>query len=137
MSTAREILNTYAFWDDMARKKIREQQRLRDRKTSIKVVYSDAPGGEPEDMVDYMAKIEELDQDLKEIRAERDRALYTIMRLAFKMGSVKQVDMIYRRDIHRDGWGRICRDLGVSRTAAVRMHDRAVAAMDELLKSGG
>ena len=136
MSKTSEILDAYGFWDGMARKKNKEKQRLRDRKTSIKVIYTDAPGGEPEDMADYVAKIAEIDEDLEEIRAERDRALSAIIRLTLRLESAKQVDIIFRRYIHQDSWRRICRDLGISRTAAVRLHDRAVKALEDVHKSG-
>ena len=132
MSTINEILEAYAFWDDMARKKRAEQQSLRDRKTSIKIVYSDAPGGEPESMEDYVVKIEELDQDLEEIRDERFKAYSEIMRLAFHMKSYKQFDVLYRRYIHRDSWRRICRDLNIKKRTAMDLHDRAIRELERI-----
>lgn len=136
MRTVSEILEAYAFWDDMARAKQREQQRLRDRKTSINIVYSDAHGGAPETMEDYVVKLEELDMDLEELREERFKAYSEIMRLAFQLKSYKQFDIIYRRYIHRDGWRRICKDLNVKKRTAMDLHDRAIMALEQILDAG-
>ena len=127
-----ELLDQYAFWDDMVRRKRAELDRQRDRKTSIKIVYSPAPGGEPESMEDYMAERDLLERDMEDIKEERFRAYSEIMRLAFKLRSQKQFDIIYRRNIHRDGWRRICRDLDIKRSTATDLHARAVRALEEI-----
>lgn len=132
MSTAKELLRQYAFWDDMVKKKRAELDRQRDRKTSIKIVLTDAPGGEPESMADYAAERDLLERDMEEIKEERLRAYSEIMRLAFQLQSKKQFDIIYRRNIHRDGWRRICRDLDITRSAATDLHARAVRALEEI-----
>lgn len=132
MSTAKELLSQYAFWDDMVKKKRAELDRQRDRKTSIKIVLTDAPGGEPESMADYAAERDLLERDMEEIKEERLRAYSEIMRLAFQLQSKKQFDIIYRRNIHRDGWRRICRDLDITRSAATDLHARAVRALEEI-----
>lgn len=132
MSNIGETLEAYGFWDDMARKKRREIQRLRDRKTSTQIVYSDTHGGEPETMEDYIARLEELEEDLEEIKAERFRAFSEILRLAFQLKSTKQFDVIYRRYIHRDGWRRICRDLDIKKRSAMDLHARALDELERI-----
>lgn len=132
MSGVTELLNQYAFWDDMVKKKRAELDRQRDRKTSIKIVLTDAPGGEPESMADYAAERDLLERDMEEIKEERLRVYSEIMRLAFQLQSKKQFDIIYRRNIHRDGWRRICRDLDITRSAATDLHARAVRALEEI-----
>lgn len=132
MSGVTELLSQYAFWDDMVKKKRAELDRQRDRKTSIKIVLTDAPGGEPESMADYAAERDLLERDMEEIKEERLRAYSEIMRLAFQLQSKKQFDIIYRRNIHRDGWRRICRDLDITRSAATDLHARAVRALEEI-----
>lgn len=134
MSEVKKLLDAYAFWDDMVRKKRAELDRQRDRKTSIKIVLTDAPGGEPESLADYAAERDLLERDMEEIKEERLRAYSEIMRLAFQLKSKKQFDIIYRRNIHRDGWRRICRDLDITRSAATDLHDRAVRALEQINK---
>lgn len=133
MSKVTELLQDFAFWDDMVRQARRELDRQHERKTSIKISYSDMPrGGSPETMEDYIAKRSEMEMDLDEIKERRYLAFSRILRIALKLKSAKQLDMIYRRDIHRDSWRRICRDLDIKRSAATDLHTRAVRAMEDL-----
>ena len=133
MSKVTELLDDYTFWDDMVRKKRRELDRQRDRRTSIKITYSDTPGGgDPQTLADYMAERDELEQDLEAYKEKRFAAYSQIMRLAFKLRSRKQFDIIYRRDICRSSWSKICRDLDVTRSSAVGLHNRAIRSMEEI-----
>jgi len=132
MSRIMELLEDYAFWDDMARAKRKQIERLRENKTSIKITYSEAPAGEPESMADYAAKKEELEEDLAEIKDRRMEAFTRIMRLGFRLKSDRQFDMLYRRNIHRDSWRRICRDLDISRSAATDLHARMIRALEQM-----
>lgn len=136
MKTTKEILEEYGFWDDMARRKKREMQRMRDRKTSTSIVYSDTRGGEPETMEEYVARLAELEDDMEEIKAMRFRAFSEILRLAFRLKSQKQFDIIYRRYIHRDSWRRICRDTDVKKRSALDLHKRAVEELDRIRNKG-
>lgn len=137
MSRVIDLLEDYALWDDMIRRKRKQIETLRDNKTSTKITYSDAPTGEPESLADYVAKKEELEEDLEELKHKRFVAFSQIMRLAFKLRSRKQLDIIYRRNIHRDSWRRICRDLDISRSAATDLHARAVRAMEQIDNESG
>ena len=130
--TVRDLLDVYAFWDDMARAKRKQIQSQRDRKTSIKIIDSETHGGAPETMADYMVKLEELGMDLEEIREERFRAYSAIMRLAFQLKSMKQFDIIYRRYIHRDTWRKICKDLNLKKRTVMDLHDRAMLALERI-----
>ena len=132
MSRVTDLLEDYAFWDDAVRKKRGELDRLHERKTSIKIVYSDAPGGEPQTMADYVAERDELEMDMEELKDKRFRTFSEIMRLAFRLESQKQFDMIYRRDIHRDGWRRICKDLDIKRSTATDLHSRAIHSLEAI-----
>ena len=136
MSRVTELLADFAMWDDMAKQKRKELQRLRDRRTSVHVTYSEAPGGTPETMEEYIAKRSELEEDLEEIKEHRYAAFSQIMRLAFRLDSQKQIDIIYRRDIHRDSWRKICRDLDIKRSSATDLHARAVRAMEAIDEKG-
>lgn len=132
MSRVTELLENYEFWDDAARAKRRELDRQRDRRTSVKLSYSDAPRGKPQTLADYMAERDEMEQDLKEIKEKRFEVFSQIMRLLLKLESKKQLDIIYRRHIHRDSWRRICKDLDVKRSTATDLHARAIRALEDI-----
>ena len=136
MSRVTELLESYEFWDDAARAKRRELDRQRDRRTSVRLSYSDAPRGKPQTLADYMAEREELEADLEEIKERRFEVFSQIMRLLLKLKSKKQFDIIYRRHIHRDSWRRICRDLDVKRSTATDLHARAISALEKIDAGG-
>lgn len=133
MSRVTEILEDYAFWDGMVKAKRRALDRQRDRKTSKAITYTDAPGGEPESMADYMVRREELEMDLAELKEKRFAAFSEIMKLAFRLPSKKQFDIIYRRHIHLDSWRKICRDLDCGRSTATDLYARAVRSLEDIL----
>lgn len=138
MSRVTDLIEEYAFWDDAARRARRQLDRQQDRKTSVKITYSDLPrGGDPETMEDYIAERMEMEMDLDEIKERRFRAYSKIMALAFKLTSKKQFDIIYRRDLHRDGWRRICKDLDIKRSAATDLHTRAIRALERIDSESG
>ena len=128
--TVAEILEAYALWDDMVRKKQAEIDRRRSKKTSTKSIYGESRGGIPESMADYAAEMDLLDRDLDELKEERFKAYSEIMRLALQLKSQRQFDIIYRRNIHRDTWRRICWDLDIKRSTATDLHARAVRALE-------
>lgn len=132
MSRVTELLESYEFWDDAARAKRRELDRQRDRRTSVKVSYSGEPRGKPQTLAEYMAERDEMEQDLKEIKEKRFEVFSQIMRLLLKLESKKQLDIIYRRHIHRDSWRRICKDLDVKRSTATDLHARAIRALEDI-----
>lgn len=132
MSRVTDLLEDYALWDDMIRRKRKQIDALRDNKTSTKITYSEAPPGEPESLADYVAKQGELEEDLEELKHKRFVAFSQIMRLGFQLKSNKQFDILYRRNIHRDSWRRICRDLDITRSAATDLHSRMVQALEDI-----
>lgn len=136
MSRVTELLESYVLWDDMAKAKRRELDRMRDRRMSVRTSYSGAPRGAPQTLADYMAEREELEADLEEIKIRRFEVFSQIMRLMLKLESRKQFDIIYRRYIHRDGWRRICRDLDVKRSTATDLHARAISALEKIDAGG-
>jgi len=136
MSRVTELLESYVLWDDMAKAKRRELDRMRDRRMSVRISYSGAPRGAPQTLADYMAEREELEADLEEIKIRRFEVFSQIMRLMLKLESRKQFDIIYRRYIHRDSWRRICRDLDVKRSTATDLHDRAISALEKIDAGG-
>lgn len=136
MSKVTELLQDYAFWDDMVRRARRELDRQHEQKTSIKISYSDMPrGGSPETMEDYIVKRSEMEMEMDEIKERRHLAFSQILRIAVQLKSTKQIDIIYRRDIHRDSWRRICRDLDIKRSAATDLHERAIRAMERIVNN--
>lgn len=133
MSRVTELLESYGSWDNAAKAKRAELDRLRDRKTSIKIVYSKTPkGGDPPTMADYAAERDLLEKDLQEIKEKRFYVFSQILALMLELESQKQFDIIYRRNICRDSWRRICRDLDITRSTATDRHSRAVRALEAI-----
>ena len=85
MSRVTELLESYVLWDDMAKAKRRELDRMRDRRMSVRISYSGAPRGAPQTLADYMAEREELEADLEEIKIRRFEVFSQIMRLMLKL----------------------------------------------------
>lgn len=137
MSRVTDLLEDYALWDIMIRAKRKQIEALRDRKTSTKIAYSETLTGEPESLADYVAKQGELEEDMEELKQKRLVAFSRIMRLGFQLQSAKQFDILYRRNIHRDSWRRICRDLDITRSAATDLHARMIRALEQIDNESG
>lgn len=129
-----EILRAYKFWDDWVKRKNRQIKRLRDAEASTAISYSDMPKGSGgHTMADYMVKLEELEQDLREIRSHREEAYDRIFSLMVRMHSGAQIDIIYRRYILLQTWPEICRGRDISKDSAMDCHRLAIATMEKIL----
>ena len=84
-------------------------------------------------MADYMVKLEELEQDLREIRSHREEAYDRIFSLMVRMHSGAQIDIIYRRYILLQTWPEICRGRDISKDSAMDCHRLAIATMEKIL----
>lgn len=134
----REILEDYKLWDDRVERKMRQIRRLRERMTSAEITYSDMPGGsEAYTMADYAADLDQLEQELRRIRSNREAAYDRIFRLLVRLRSGAQIDVIYRRYIMLQTWGQICRGRDAGRDAVTECHERAIKNLDNLLTPQG
>lgn len=127
-----EILEDYQFWDHMIRRKEREIENLRERKTAIKAVIDDTPSGEAYTMEDYMADLDELEQDRATFLQKRTDAYWRIYSLLRMLDSEKQVEVMTRRYIKLQSWGRISRDLRMTRSGVLKLHGRARDALSKM-----
>lgn len=127
-----EILEDYQFWDHMIRRKEREIENLRERKTAIKAVIDDTPSGEAYTMEDYMADLDELEQDRAIFLQKRTDAYWRIYSLLRMLDSEKQVEVMTRRYIKQQSWGRISRETGIGQRNVRRLHDRAKDALSKM-----
>ena len=127
-----EILDDYRFWDDMLRRKKREIKNLRERKTAIKTIIDDTPSGAAYTLEDYMADLDELEQDMAVFLQKRAVAYCRIRSLLKRLDSEKQVEVMTRRYIKLQSWGRISRDIGISQRNVRRLHDRAMDALSKM-----
>lgn len=129
-----EILASYKFWDDRVKRKRRQIARLRDRKTSMEISYSDMPKGSGSyTMEDYVADLEDLEEELREIRRHREEAYDDIFRLLVRMRSSAQIDVIYRRHILLQSWPQICRGRDIGKDAAMDCYERAIYNLEKLV----
>ena len=129
-----EILSAYKLWDDKVKRKKREIARLRDRKTSMEISYSDMPKGSGSyTMEDYMGDLADLEMELREIRSGREAAYDQIFRLLVRMKSSAQIDVVYRRHIMLQTWPQICRGRDIGRDAAMECYDRAIYHLEKLV----
>ena len=127
-----EILDDYMFWDDMLRRKEREIKNLRERKTAIKTIIDDTPSGDAYTLEDYMADLDELEQDKAAFLQKRTDAYRRIQALLQMLDSDKQVEVMTRRYIKLQSWGRISRDLSMSRRGVLQLHSRAMDALSKM-----
>lgn len=129
-----EILGAYKFWDDWVKKKSRQIQRLRDAESSTAITYSDTPKGSGgHTLADYAVKLEELEEDLRELRGRRGEAYDRIFSLIVRMHSGAQIDIIYRRYILLQTWPEICRGRDISKASAMDCHRLAIANLEKIL----
>lgn len=128
-----EILDDYRFWDDMLRRKEREIKNLRERKTAIKTIIDDTPSGDAYTLEDYMADLDELEQDMAVFLQKRAVAYCRIRSLLKQLDSEKQVEVMTRRYIKLQSWGRISRDLSMSRRGVLQLHSRARDALSKMM----
>ena len=132
MTKAGRLIKAYAIWDDKVKNKRFDLDRMRERKTSIKIIYSKTPGGEPESLEDYAVKIDEAERELAYYKQKRFLAFSELMAAMQKLKTYKQFDILYRRGILRESWTKICLDLDMSRSGATALYDRAIKALDDL-----
>lgn len=127
-----EILDDYRFWDGMLRRKEREIKNLRERKTAIKTIIDDTPSGDAYTLEDYIADLDELEQDKAVFLQKRTDAYRRIQALLQMLDSEKQVEVMTRHYIKLQSWGRISREIGISQRNVRRLHDRAMGALSKM-----
>lgn len=129
-----EILGAYKFWDDWVKKKNRQIKRLRESEMSMAITYSDTPKGSGgHTMADFAVKLDELEEDLRELRRRRNEAYDRIFSLMTRMRSGAQIDIIYRRYIMLQTWPEICRGRDISKDSAMDCHRLAIATLEKIL----
>lgn len=128
-----EILDDYRFWDGMLRRKEREIKNLRERKTAIKTIIDDTPSGDAYTLEDYMADLDELEQDKAVFLQKRMEAHRRIHFLLQMLDSEKQVEVLTRHYIQLQSWNRISRELGVTRSGVLKLHGRAIDTLSKMM----
>ena len=128
----KEILEDYGFWESLIRKKQREIDRLRERRTSISLNNDGLPRSSARyTMEDYVSDLEDLEADLAELRSRQLEAYDQICRLLVILESVKQREVIYLRYIDLKPWREIWSLLGLSRTRCFDLHRGALRFLEE------
>lgn len=132
MEGIQEILDDYRFWDGMLRRKEREIKNLRERKTAIKTIIDDTPSGDAYTLEDYMADLDELERDQAVFLQKRTDAYRRIQALLQMLDSEKQVEVMTRHYIKLQSWGRISRELNMTRRGVLKLHGRAMDTLSKM-----
>lgn len=127
-----DILNDYGFWEDLIRQKKREIERLQERKTSISINNDGLPRSTARyTMDDYMADMETLEADLKELQSRQLEAYDQICRLLVTLENVKHREVIYLRYIDLLSWRKIRSSMKLSRTRCYDLHRDALDLLEK------
>jgi DNA-directed RNA polymerase specialized sigma subunit len=127
-----EILDDYGFWEELIRKKNREIERLRERKLSITVNNDGLPRSTARyTMEDYMADMETLEADLKELQSRQLEAYDRICRLLVTLRSVRHREVIYLRYVDLLSWREIRSSMRLSRTRCYDLHREALELLEK------
>ena len=134
--TGRELLNLHRSLVLGVEKQKAKIRRLEERKTSLTIVNDGLPkGSDRYTMEDYMADKEELELGLGSMRRLQSYYYDKIFQVLPRMGSSKEIDILWQRYLLGKSWAVAERDMKISHSYAMTLHRRALANFEKAIYS--